>query len=233
MKGIFSVAVLIMVALNAFPGPQKRNTISLNGVWQIAEGTMDKIPEKFDHSVPVPGLVSLAKPAFRDAGPRVRDRRSIIQKDTLREAFWYSRTFFINNPVSSVALLKVSKAMFGTRVFVNGKDMGEHLPCFTPGYFNVRDALKKGENRLIIRVGSSRNSVPFSVPDGFDFEKDRYIPGIFDNVELILSGVPHIISAQAAPIISRKQVRVQVKLGNPGQSGSFKSHICCKGGKIR
>jgi len=97
---------------------------------------------------------------------------------------------------------------------LNGKDLGEHLPCFTPGYFDLKEAIKTGENKLLIRVGSSRNSVPFSVPDGFDFEKDRYIPGIFDNIELILSGVPNIISAQAAPDIYEKQVRVQVKLGN-------------------
>ena len=231
MKGIFFGTVLIMVTLNACHPSQKRNTISLNGVWQIAEGAMDKIPGKFDHSVKVPGLVSLATPAFRDVGPIVKDRRSIIQKDTLREAFWYLRTFFIDGPVSSVALLKVSKAMFGTKVFVNGIDIGDHLPCFTPGYFNIRDALKKGENRLIIRVGSCRNSLPFSVPDGFDFEKERYIPGIFDNVDLILSGMPNVISAQTAPDIKRKQVRVQVKLGNPGKGGSSKVRFIVKEAK--
>ena len=107
-----------------------------------------------------------------------------------------------------------------TRAILNGKDLGEHLPCFTPGYFNVKEALKTGENRLLIRVGSCRNSVPFSIPDGFDFEKDRYIPGIFDNVDLILSGTPRIISVQTAPDIINKQVRVQVKLENLNKAAS-------------
>jgi beta-galactosidase len=214
MKKLFLGTTLILIMLNACQEKHKRDTVSLNGIWQIAEGTMDNIPEEFNHTVQVPGLVSLATPAFRDAGPKVSDRRSIIQKDTLREAFWYYRTFTIEGPIPDIALLKVSKAMFGTKVFLNGKDLGEHLPCFTPGYFNLKEAIKTGENKLVIRIGSARNSVPFSVPDGFDFEKDRYIPGIFDNVELILSGVPNIISAQAAPDINEKQVRVQVKLGN-------------------
>ena len=212
-KNIFGT-IIFLIIFNACQVPHKRDTIGLNGTWQIAEGTMDKIPEEFNHTVQVPGLVSLATPAFRDAGPKVRDRRSIIQKDTLREAFWYYRAFTVDGPIPEIALLKVSKAMFGTKVFLNGKDLGEHLPCFTPGYFDLKEAIKTGENKLLIRVGSSRNSVPFSVPDGFDFEKDRYIPGIFDNIELILSGVPNIISAQAAPDIYEKQVRVQVKLGN-------------------
>ena len=213
-------AVLILIILNSCQDSTKRTTIDLNGIWQIAEGSMDKIPEKFDHTVQVPGLVSLATPPFRDAGPKVKDRRSIIQKDTLREAFWYYRTFTFDGPLPEIATLKVSKAMFGTKVFLNGTDLGEHLPCFTPGYFNLQGALKTGENKLLIRVGSARNSVPFSIPDGFDFEKDRYIPGIFDNVELILSGVPNIISAQAAPDINKKEVRVQVKLGNHNYRGS-------------
>ena len=231
MKIRFLGTILVLMTFNACQVPHKRDTISLNGVWQIAEGTMDKIPEEFDHSVQVPGLVSLATPAFRDAGPKVRDRRSIIQKDTLREAFWYYRTFKIDNPVPAVAVLKVSKAMFGTRVILNGVDLGEHLPCFTPGYFDLKSAIKTGENKLIIRVGSCRNSLPFSVPDGFDFEKDRYIPGIFDNVELILSGVPNIISAQAAPDIYEKQVHVQVKLGNHFKKGNSKVRFVVKEAK--
>jgi beta-galactosidase len=231
MKRLFFVTVIILITLNECQVPHKRDTISLNGVWQIAEGEMDKIPEEFNHSVPVPGLVSLANPAFRNAGPKVMDRRSIIQKDTLREAFWYYRTFTIDNPVPAIAVLKVSKAMFGTKVFLNGKELGEHLPCFTPGYFDMKDVLKTGENKLIIRVGSCRNSLPFSVPDGFDFEKDRYIPGIFDNVELILSGVPNIISAQAAPDIKIKHVRVQVKLGNCSKSGTSKVTFLVKEAK--
>ena len=218
MKKPVIFIILTAFFLTSFKNGEKRMTISLNGIWKIEEGSMEKPPANYSHTVRVPGLVSLATPAFRDAGPKVKDRRSIIQRDSLREAFWYYRTFTIDAPLTPVALLKVSKAMFGTRVFLNGKNIGEHLPCFTPGYFNIKDALKEGVNELMIRVGSCRNSVPFSIPDGFDFEKERYIPGIFDNVELILCGTPHIITAQTAPDIKNKQVRIRVKLENSGQT---------------
>ena len=217
MKKLQSLLLLfILLLLASCNNNEKRTTINLNGTWNIEEGTMDKIPENYTHTVQVPGLVSLAKPAFENAGPKVKDRRSLIQKDSLREAFWYRRTFEITGSVPAVSVLKVSKAMFGTKVFLNGQDLGEHLPCFSPGYFNIAKALRKGSNELVIRVGSSRNSVPFSIPDGFDFEKDRYIPGIFDNVELILTGTPFIETVQTVPEIDKKQVRVQVKLDNPG-----------------
>jgi len=214
MKRLITPVILLALLLTGCTNQGKRTTISLNGQWKIEEGSMEKFPAAYTHTVQVPGLVSLAVPPFRDAGPKVKDRRSLIQKDTLREAFWYCRTFNIGNKVPAVALLKVSKAMFGTKAFLNGRDLGKHLPCFTPGYFNVKDALKTGENELIIRVGSARNSVPFSIPDGFDFEKDRYIPGIFDNVELILSGTPHIVSVQTAPDIRKNEVKVEVKVEN-------------------
>jgi beta-galactosidase len=192
---------------------EKRETMSLNGVWKIGEGTMDKAPGVYDHIVRVPGLVSLAVPAFKDAGPRVRNRQDLIQKDTLREAFWYYRRFKIDRNIPAVAMLKVSKAMFGTKVILNGNDLGEHLPCFTPGWFNASTALHKGENEILIRIGSCRGSLPRSIPDGFDFEKERYIPGIFDNVQLILCGTPEIIGVQTAPDITKQQVKVQVRLG--------------------
>ena len=48
---------------------------------------------------------------------------------------------------------------FGTAVWLNGKPVGEHLSCWTAGYFNVTDAMNwSGPNRLVIRVGPSRPS---------------------------------------------------------------------------
>jgi beta-galactosidase len=207
------IIVIQLLVLYSCTHSGKRETVSLNGTWKIAEGSMDKAPGVYNHSIQVPGLVSLAVPAFRDPGPRVKDRGNLIQKDTLREAFWYCRKFRIDEQIPAVAMLKVAKAMYGTKVILNGRDMGEHLPCFTPGWFNVKGALQKGENELLIRVGSSRSSIPRSVPDGFDFEKERYIPGIFDNVQLIMCSAPEIVNVQTAPEISKHQVRVQVRLG--------------------
>lgn len=220
IKAILNLVVLFLTIGLQVPAQDisTRNTISLNGNWQIAEGSMDAIPGTFDHTIPVPGLVSQAIPEFKDAGPKVADRRSISQHDPLREAFWYRRTFTVNGAVPAIAILKIAKAMYGSKVIVNGVELGEHLPCFTPGFYNAKDALKEGNNEIIVRVGASRNAVPLSIPSGFDFEKDRYIPGIFDNVELTLSGTPHVIWAQTVPDILNEQVRVQVNIGHTGAS---------------
>jgi beta-galactosidase len=219
----FNLLTIGLLALLGLPGgllgaASSRNTQSLNGPWQIAEGKMDQAPATFDHTVPVPGLVSLATPAFANPpGPKVAERHRVPQKDPKRDAFWYRRTFRLDAPVPAVAQIKVHKAMFGTRVILNGQTLGDHLPSFTPGYFNAKMALKSGDNELLIRVGADRDAVGPAIPSGFDFEKDRYIPGVFDSVELILSGTPHFTQVQTAPDITAKTVRVQAVLRNDGE----------------
>lgn len=198
----------------------QRETISLNGIWKIADGGKDVIPASFDRTITVPGLVTLAKPAFINPAPPVPDRFAIDknlelfyhQKDSLRDTYWYHRIIKIDRDIPEIALLKVGKAMFGTRVYLNQTFIGEHLPCFTPGYFDLKTALRKGDNDLIIAVGASRSSIPADMPDGFDYEKERYISGIFDNVDLILSGTPYVKNVQVAPDIEKKTARVQVKI---------------------
>lgn len=213
LLGLFCLPLLAMAGTNSSP----RNTVSLDGTWEIAEGSMEQIPDKFDHLIPVPGLVSLAQPPFVGVG----------RNSKLRTAFWYRRTFELNQPIPAVAQLKVSKAMFGSRVILNGKQIGDHAPSFTPGYFEVKEALRPGKNELLIRVGSYRNSVDKTIPSGADQEKQLYIPGIFDSVELILTGSPYIRNVQAAPDIKNKTVRVQAVVysadnGDTGNKGNLK-----------
>ncbi len=56
-----------------------RRVIDLNGTWQVAEGAMDSMPKQFEHTVPVPGLIDMAQPAFAEVG----------KKSDKRQAFWY------------------------------------------------------------------------------------------------------------------------------------------------
>lgn len=210
----FFTMILVSGVLASAAGSPSRQTISLDGRWQIAEGARDAVPAKFGHEVVVPGLVDMARPPFVEPGPKVADRRKGSQKDPRRDAFWYRRTFTIAGPIPSVATLKVGKAMFGTRVILNGRVLGDHTPCFTPGFFDAKAALKTGKNELIIRVGADRDAVTAAVPSGFDYEKDRYLPGIFDSVELILSGTPNIVNVQVAPDLSNRQACLQVWLKN-------------------
>jgi len=172
---------------------KNRTIVNLNGRWDVAEGGIHNIPDSFPHTVPVPGLIDMAEPAFDEVG----------RLSELREAFWYRRTFRIDGEVPATALLKLHKAKYGSKIFLNGRVVAEHLPSFTPAYLNVAPYIHGNlrENELIIRVGANRESLPEGRPSGWDFEKYKYIPGIYDDVELILTGAPFIANVQVVPDI--------------------------------
>jgi hypothetical protein len=168
---------------------------------------MDTQPTEYSSTVPVPGLVDLASPAFTDVG----------RKSSQRDAFWYRRTFRVEGLLPDVALLKIHKAKYGIQVWLNGQRIGEHLPCFTPAYFDLLPALRaeNQQNELIIRVGADRDSMPQDLPTGWDFEKYLYIPGIYDSVELILTGRPFVRNVQVVPDLEKGQIRVasEIEMG--------------------
>lgn len=191
-----------------------RKNISLDGTWDIAESlSPDKLPYNFVRKIPVPGLVDMASPMFDSTGV----------KSSKRNYYWYGRFFTINDPTPSVVLLKINKAIYGTAVYINGKEVGSNFFCFTPTLLNIRDYLKPpGEqNELVIRVGAYYDNVPDSIPVGIDIQKIKYIPGIYDNVGIILSNYPFIENVQIAPDINKKLIRVQAEINSDKDIGQF------------
>jgi hypothetical protein len=198
----------------AFAKPEApRTVVNLDGTWQVEQGSMDSRPQAFSHTVPVPGLMDMAQLAFKEIG----------KKSPLRQAFWYRRTFRLDGAIPDVAMLKIHKARYGTKILVNDKVAGEHLPCFTPAYLDVRELLKGGgqENELVIRIGADRESLPEGMPTGWDFEKYLFLPGIYDSVELILTGRPYIANIQTVPDIEAKTIRVVAEVDRLGRIGAF------------
>jgi len=187
-------------------------------MWEIAEGNMNNMPSSFFAKVPVPGLVDMAEPEFDDVGV----------KSKKREAFWYRKTFTVDGDIPEVAQLKMYKAKYGMKVYLNGKSVGENSDCFIPVYFDVHNYLKGGgaENELVIRLGAFHDAISIKFPNGGDAEKIMYIPGIYDSVDLILSGKPHILNIQTVPDIESKSVRTVVRVENA--SNLNKVRIDCK-----
>ena len=207
---------MLAMSLAAAPAAGRR-VISLDGTWQLAEGQADRRPALFDRKVPVPGLADLAEPAF--APDTFKNTKRLFGPEDAalaQRSYWYRREFVIEGEAPAVATLLVRKAAFGSTVYLNGTKVGESLASFTANWYDVRAALRGGgaTNELVIRVGASRASLPPWAPLAWDYEKKSYIPGLFDSVELALSGTPNIVQVQVAPEISNKQARVVAQVHN-------------------
>jgi beta-galactosidase len=218
----YLTVLALLVALEAQasvkPGPA-RVVVNLDGRWQVEEGSMETIPAAFHHTAVVPGLLDMAKPAFTQVG----------KKSGLRQAFWYRRSFRGPAEVPEVALLKIHKACYGTKVWLNGVAVGEHLPCFTPGYFDLRPYLlgQGKENVLFVRVGADRDGLPKGMPTGWDFEKYLFIPGIYDSVELIYARTPWLVNLQTVPDLAARSVCVvaEVQAGGAEVQAELKAEV--------
>jgi hypothetical protein len=196
-----SFLFFLLLALAACQGPGgERNTISLNGRWRLAvTGSLAEKPEKYDAVVPVPGLIDLAEPL---SGPvELHDR-----------IYWHSREFVTHEGEFSICRLKINKAKYHTRIYINGEFAGENPYCFTPTEVDITPYLNPPDesNEIIIAVGC-RNNLPTTVADGADFEKDFYYPGIYDDVKLIYTGTPYVKNVQCVPDVKEEKLRVQAE----------------------
>ena len=221
-----------MITISLVPLKAQRETILLNGDWDIEESISgNKIPNKYTHVIPVPGLVHLAKPAFKDVGKfesleYLRDMRTFVYgwakpPDSVkvgvlhqqRNYFWYRKKVKIGK--NENAILKINKAQFGIAIWVNGKMAGEHKACFSSSKFDITPFLNFGrENEIVIRTGAHPMVLPTSTPTGTDQEKFNWLPGIYDDVTLILCNNPYIDYVQTAPNIDNSTVTIQTRVVN-------------------
>ena len=203
MKNLFLFIGMALWFFACQEPANQRKEISLNGTWKIAKtGSITQFPSSFISEVAVPGLVDMASP-------------SVDNQDTAynNSVYWYKRGFATNETDAEIVQLKINKAKYHTRIFLNGKQVGENVYSFTPSLFDVKSFLKPAgeENELLIAVGC-KNNLPDTVTHGGDFEKTKYIPGIYDVVKLTLTGYPFIQNVQVVPDVKNSRLRVVTDL---------------------
>lgn len=219
---IYSILLLMTVMIASCNKPfNNRQIISLNGQWDLTVSVSDfpeiippVPPPDFECQAPVPGLVDMATITFDSIGLNRQNRY-----------FWYRTTFTLPDSYPDKVILKINKAKYGTLVYVNGNLSGNNDYCFTPMFIDIKKFLKDPgmENELIIAVGSY-HSLPDTIIDGWDFEKTKYIPGIYDDVKLILSDYPYLQNVQVAPDIEKEELKVRAYIENDEDKKNLKPY---------
>lgn len=96
--------------------------------------------------------------AWNAAAPELRYYDGLI---------WFQRKFNAQLLPGKRAFLRFEAVNYRAWVYLNGKEIGRHEGGFTPFVLEVTDALRSGENRLVVGVDSSHDaqSIPTSITD--------------------------------------------------------------------
>ena len=200
MHAAKTIAVLFLLSVLACAVPPSsgllanvsgRATTSLNGPWHmIVDPYETGLGERYYEN---------AKP--KDKSDRIEydfDRSDTLnvpgdwntQKESLffyEGPVWYERSFVYHRQGRTRAFVYFGAANYFTRVYLNGKKLGEHEGGFTPFNFEVTEELRAGENFLVVEVNNARrvDGVPAVRTDWWNYgglTRDVVlveVPGVF------------------------------------------------------
>ncbi|MCF6332171.1 MAG: hypothetical protein L3J11_02715 [Draconibacterium sp.] len=222
MKKLNSLILFLLIPALSFA--QKEGTIiNLNGQWDFKQTTTAFPPQKFTRKCPVPGLIHLAEPKIEAYDKLFKRPDQVLADDAYDyrnldyepKYSWYKKVLTIPEELNGQeAMISILKSKYVTQVYINGKDVGQSVSCYTPIDLKVTQALDFGaENEILIRVGE-RIWLPPQAAGSTDKEKVHYIPGIWDDVFLSFSGKQKILKNLVLPSVKNKNVIVKLLIRN-------------------
>jgi hypothetical protein len=213
--------LFLLLSLLAVNASAQRTVISLNGTWEFDRTEKAFPPEKFTRTIPVPGLIHLAEPRIGDYDTwfkkpqttETKEAHGVYDIDYIPMYSWYRRVVRVDPALEGQEfLLRIKKSQYVTQVIVNGIDMGTSMECYTPIEIPVTRALRPGQdNEILIKVGD-RTWLPPQAAGSTDKEKEHYLPGIWDDIELVAAGKVQVNNTLFLPSAREGRVTVKVRL---------------------
>lgn len=208
------------------PQMERAQWLNLNGEWDYAE-TQDNADESF---------LSVEKFPEKILVPFCRESKlSGIGRTGFMKNVWYRRSFSI--PVEWKAertRLHIGACDWITRVWVNGKSIGKHQGGFVVFTFDITDALKSGENTLIIHAFDDSASGLQPLGKQSLQEKSAGIfytrtTGIWQTVWLEGVGGSYISDIRVTPDPDNSRILLQAEVDGPSQGLAIRATAYAEG----
>lgn len=201
-----------------YPKPQfkRKKWINLNGKWQFE---FDNSRSGIDR-----GLANLGKDLSDEINvpfcPQSR-LSGIEHKDFILGA-WYKRTIDIKNTDSCRTVLHLGAVDYKAIVFVNGKEVGEHIGGFTSFEFDISDYVADGKNEIAIYAEDDERTndrpigkqAPFYTPKGAKYSRTT---GIWQTVWLEFTPDKYIEWVKFYPDVKNTAVTIEAKTSHSGK----------------
>jgi beta-galactosidase/beta-glucuronidase len=204
----WSRAVTPENAWREYPRPQleRADWQILNGLWDYAIAPKDAgQPVAWEGKILVPFAV---ESALSGVGRMLEPDQSL----------WYRRTFDYAPQAGRRVLLNFEAVDYHAKVWVNGREVGEHIGGSTPFAFDVTGALKLGANKLVVRVwdatgGAQLRGKQTLKPEGIWYTR---VSGIWQTVWLESVAERHVADVKIATAIKPATISVTPQLaGTP------------------
>ena len=187
-----------------YPRPQmtRSDWKNLNGLWEYAIRSLgEKQPTKWDGEILVPFAVESALSGVAKS----------VKPD---ERLWYRRKFPKPSiPEDGRLLLHFGAVDWQCTVWVNGEKIGEHEGGFDPFSFDITDALREGDNEIVLAVwdptdtGTQPRGKQVLKPHGIWYTA---VTGIWQTVWLEPVPSEHIRSLKIVPDVDTGSALVTV-----------------------
>ncbi len=220
---VFTTTLFFAYSGKLMSQPEIRTVIDLNGDWDFDQTIKAFPPGKFTRKCPVPGLIHLAEPKIEDYDKFFKKPDNVALKVTHNlydinytpRYSWYRKKLPIPSDLAGKeAVITIKKSQYVTDVFINGWHAGGSMACYTPIDLNITSALKIGEqNEILIRIGD-RMWLPGEAAGSTDKEKERYLPGIWDDVFLTFTGKIRTNRVLLLPSLEENLLTAKVYLQN-------------------
>lgn len=183
-------------------------SVNLDGEWYVT--ISDNMPDRYEATVKVPGLISQARPSLGD-DLDANDPGTRIDYDYV----WYRHRFKLEMPDYPKAVLKL-RAKYNAKVYLNGKEIGyDHHCAYSHASFDISDAIRyNGENELVVRVGSWNTSSYPSKDNSAEWWRNSRAPGIWDDVRIDFSGDVSVVQMSVLPDVRKTEVVCNVDVDN-------------------
>ncbi|UFT98660.1 glycoside hydrolase family 2 [Radiobacillus kanasensis] len=219
---------------NEYPRPQFKRSewVNLNGDWNFAIDDENKgLTEKWYQSFPT-GKKIIVPFAYQT-------EKSSIGDPSFHDVVWYQRHFTIPKEwEGKQQLLHFGAVDYRAWVYVNGELLTFHEGGHTPFSVNMTNALKDGENSIVVRVEDPSEDV--TIPRGKQYwhEKPESIfytrtTGIWQTVWMEPVEPSRIDSIRWTPDIDRGDIDLETEIiNNTGADLQLQVDIYFRGEKI-
>lgn len=209
-----------------------RKRLGLEGLWDFAIDSEAALEARAYPAHPTPDRLIAVPGSWNEQFTDLHNYLGVA---------WYSRTVHLDAlPAGTRAFLRVAAACNHSKVWLNGQCAGEYRIGFLPGVFDVTDALRAGENLVVIRVDSLLTDSTLPTTGfgrghwaGYEMAAD-YFPyaGIHREVELVFVPEASLVNCKTDFALDGDEAEIRVRLWTRGRPAGARLTLLDQGAAL-